>query len=221
MRVIIVGGGEVVYFLARTFLSKGYNVSIINDSMSECDILSKRLKALIIHGDGSDPDFMEDAMARESQILIAVTPYDHVNLVTCQTASLRFKIPRTMALVNDPDNYEIFKELGIDHIFNQTDLIVSMIEKQVRYEHVVNLLEYSEGGVLINEVHVSSKMPAAGRKSKDLDLPEGSKIIGIVRNKEFQMKTEDMPIQEGDLILLLTNPNNHGATLRAICGKEA
>ncbi len=221
MRVIIVGGGEVVYFLARTFLSKGYHVSIINESMDECDILSKRLKALIIHGDGSDPDFMEDAMAREAQILIAVTPYDHVNLVTCQTASLRYKIPRTMALVNDPDNYEIFKDLGIDHIFNQTDLIVSMIEKQVRYEHVVNLLEYGDGGVLINEVHVTSKMPAAGKKPEDLDIPDGASIIGIVRNKEFKLRSADMLIQEGDLILLLTTPNNHGATLRAICGKEA
>lgn len=220
MRVIIVGGGEVVYFLARTFLSKGYNVSIINDSSTECDSLSKRLKALIIKGDGSDPDFMEDAMAREAQILIAVTPYDHVNLVTCQTASLKYKIPRTMALVTDPDNYEIFKDLGVDHIFNQTDLIVSMIEKQVRFDHVVNLLEYGEGGVLINEVHITQKMPAAGMNAAELDLPEGAKIIGIVRNKEFHMK-DDFTLEGGDLMLLLTRPNNHGATLRAICGKEA
>ena len=221
MRVIIVGGGEVVYFLARTFLSKGYNVSIINESMEECEGLARRLKALIIHGDGSDSDYLEDAMARESQILIAVTPYDHINLVTCQTASLRFKIPRTMALVNDPDNYEIFKDLGIDHIFNQTDLIVSMIEKQVRYEHVINLLEYQEGNVLINEIHITSKMPAFGKIPDKIDLPEGAAIIGISKKKEFHLEDSENQLESGDLVLLLTNPKNHGTSLRAICGEEA
>ena len=221
MRVIIVGGGEVVYFLARTFLSKGYNVSIINESMAECESLSRRLKALIIHGDGSDPDYLEDAMARESQILIAVTSYDHINLVTCQTASLRFKIPRTMALVNDPDNYEIFKDLGIDHIFNQTDLIVSMIEKQVRYEHVVHLMEYQEGNVLINEIHITSKMPAFGKIPDKIELPSDAEIIGISKKKKFYLNDSENPLEKGDLVLLLTNPQNHGASLRAICGEEA
>lgn len=221
MRVILIGGGEVVYFLARTFLSKGYHVSIINDSAEECERLAMRLKALIVHGDGSDPDFLDDAKARESQVLIAVTPHDHINLVCCQTASLRFNIPRTVALVNDPDNFDIFKELGISHIFNQTDLIVSMIEKQARYENVSSLLEYEEGNVLINEVRITSKMPANGTAIGDLELPQGASIIGITRSQKFHLKDDQFRIQEGDLILLLANPKILGSTLRVLCGEEA
>ncbi|MCD4786265.1 MAG: NAD-binding protein [Candidatus Eremiobacteraeota bacterium] len=221
MRVILVGGGEVVYFLARTFLSKGYFVSIINDSQEESEMLAKRLNALIICGDGSDPNFLEDAKARESKIFIAVTPYDHINMVCCQTASLKFKIPRTMALVNDPDNYEVFKELGIDHVFNQTELIVSMIEKQVKYEHITNLLDDEEGGVLISEIHMTTKMPALGEKLGDINLPDEVSIIGVTRKKKFELKRDSMTLEVGDRILILTNPENLAVSLRAICGEEA
>lgn len=221
MRVILVGGGEVVYFLARTFLSKGYFVSIINDSQKESDMLSKRLNALIIYGDGSDPDILEDAKAREAKIFIAVTPYDHINMVCCQTAALKFKIPRTMALVNDPDNYEVFIELGIDHVFNQTDLIVSMIEKQVKYEHITNLLDYEEGGILISEIHMTTKMPTLGERLGNLKLPDEASIIGVTRKKKFEMKRDSMTLEVGDRILILTNPENHAILLRIICGKEA
>jgi len=221
MRVILVGGGEVVYFLARTFLSKGYFVSIINDSPEESEMLSKRLNALIIYGDGSDPNFLEDAKAREAKIFIAVTPYDHINMVCCQTAALKFRIPRTMALVNDPDNYEVFRELGIDHVFNQTELIVSMIEKQVKYEHVTSLLEYEEGGMLISEIHLTTKMPKVGERIGDIKLPDGASIIGVTRKKKFEPKRDSMTLQVGDKILILTNPENHATSLRAICGEEA
>lgn len=221
MRVIIVGGGQVVYYLARTFLSKGYNVSIINESHQECIKLTRRLKALIINGDGSSSRYLNDAKANEAKLLIAVTPYDHINLVCCQTASLKFNIPKTLALVNDPDNYNIYKELGINYVFNQTDLMVSMIEKQVQYDYITNLLEYDKAGILINEVSVSSKMPSAGKTLGELGLPDGSAVFGVTRRGRFYLNDKTFRLQPDDSMLLMTTPGNHGAVLKLLCGEEA
>ncbi len=221
MRVILVGGGEVAYFLTRAFLSKGHPVSVVNRKRMECEHLAKNMKALVICGDGSDPNVLGDARAREAQLLIAVTPYDHINLVCCQTASMLFKIPRTLALVNDPDNYEIFKMLGIDHVFNETDLIVSMLEKQLEYSYLSHLLTYADGNVLVNEILMKEKMPGIGQRIDELPLPDGSRIIGILRGEKFLMPGGELAIESSDRLLLLSNPAELAPTLRIICGEEA
>lgn len=225
MRVVIIGGGEVVYFLTRTFISKGYPVSVVNDSAHECEQLARSLKALVINGDGSDPNVLEDARAREAQLLIAVTPYDHINLVCCQTAALLFKIPRTLALVNDPDNYEIFRQLGIDHVFNQTDLIVSMLEKQVEYAYLTHIFSYSNGQALFNEVLLKETMPAVGQRLGDTTLGKKAKVVGIVREGSFfqidMNEDQDVRFHSGDRVLILTDPESLAPTLRTLCGEEA
>ena len=221
MRVILVGGGEVAYFLTRAFMSKGYPVSVVNRNRQECEHLARSLKAMVIHGDGSDPNVLEDARAREAQLLIAVTPYDHINLVCCQTGSLLYKIPRTLAMVNDPDNYEIFKLLGIDHVFNQTDLIVSMLEKQLEYSYLTHLLNYGDGQALINEILMKENMPGVNQRIVELDLPGKSRIIGILREDKFRIGDSDFVLHGGDRVLLLSNPEELAPTLRILCGEEA
>lgn len=221
MRIIIVGGGEVVFFLARTFLSKGYQVSVINKSMKKCEQLAKSLKVLVINGDGSNPQYLEDALAREAELLIAVTPFDHVNLVCCQTGSMIFGIPSTLALVNDPDNYEIFKNFGIQHVFNQTELIASMLEKNVEYDNLNHLLSYADEQVLFNEVRLTDKMPASGKTLREIVLPEKVRIIGVTRKGKFIFVNMDFRFEPNDLMLILTTPESHGPAVRAVCGKEA
>jgi trk system potassium uptake protein TrkA len=75
MRVILVGGGEIVFFLARAYIGRGDNVSIINADRDECEHLSRKLNAVVIKGDATDPDILEDALARQAQAIIAVTPF--------------------------------------------------------------------------------------------------------------------------------------------------
>jgi trk system potassium uptake protein len=221
VKVIIVGGGELVFFLARTYLSKGYKVSVVNLHKDECEQLAKTLeKVMVICGDGTDPRFLEDAHAREAQLLLAVTPKDYVNLVCCQTGALKFNIPRTLALINDPDNYNMYKELGISHVFNQTELMVSMLERNVSYDYLSHLATVADGEVFFNEIHVNEKMPVVGGIIGDIDLPHKARIIGIERNSSFELAVRDSIVQDGDKLVILTTPENHALTLRVLAGEE-
>jgi len=67
-------------------------------------------------GDGSEPAVLEEAGARQADVLISLAPYDPDNLVACQIAQKLFGVPRTLALVNDPDNEAVFQQLGIADI---------------------------------------------------------------------------------------------------------
>ena len=73
-RIIIVGGGKLVYFLTRLFLSKGSSVTIINSDREECTRLARNLKATVVYGDGSDPRVQSEAETERSDVVLAVTP---------------------------------------------------------------------------------------------------------------------------------------------------
>jgi len=221
LRVLIAGGGEVVFFLAKSFLSKGYQVSVINRNAKECEQLARSLKALVINGDSSDPRILEDARAREADMLAAVTPYDHVNLASCLSGKVLFDIRRTLTLINDPDNFEIYKQLGVDHVFNQTDLIVSMLERNLEYKHVNTLFSYADGKFLLNEIVVTEKMPVSKTKVEEFSLPENTQIVSVVRDGDLYFAKEGFEFQPGDRILLMTTPQSHSSALRLLCEEEA
>ena len=117
MKVILIGGGKLVYFLVRQFASKGYHLTIINQDAVEAKALARQLKATVILGDGSDPGMLKEAGAYQADIVLSLTPHDQDNLVACQIAQKRYGVPRTIALVNDPDYQEVFQQLGVTVAF--------------------------------------------------------------------------------------------------------
>ncbi len=127
MNVILIGGGKTTYFLARQFTGRGYRVAIINRDGTEAKQLSEQVQALVLLGDGSDPTMLEEAGAGQAQVVVALTPHDQDNLVACQLARQMYGVPRTVALVNDPENEAIFVELGVSLTFSATRTLANLI----------------------------------------------------------------------------------------------
>jgi trk system potassium uptake protein len=96
MKIIIVGGGMKVHFLAKSFISKGYDITIINDDIEYCKKLSRTHRANVVNGDGSLPEILEDAGIEYTDAVIASTPDDPTNLVICQLASKLYEVPKTI-----------------------------------------------------------------------------------------------------------------------------
>ncbi|MDO9547501.1 MAG: NAD-binding protein, partial [Candidatus Marinimicrobia bacterium] len=81
MKFIIVGGGNSVYYLSRSLISKGHHVTIINRNQTECIQLARKLNISVIHGDASSKTILEQAGAGSADGLFAITLNDHDNLV--------------------------------------------------------------------------------------------------------------------------------------------
>lgn len=220
MKVIIVGSGKVVYFLAKVFLSQGHQPAVVDPDKEECLWLSGQIKALVLHGDGSRPALLEEAGAREATTVLAVTPRDQDNLVICQLAARMFGVPRTLALVNDPENQEVFLRLGVSVAFSTTHIMASLIEEQAGLEEVVNLLPVAQGKVIVTELALRQGLPAVGRSLKELDMPIGSLIGAIIRADQATVPRGNDRLQAEDRLVLISTPESYGPALRCLMGRD-
>lgn len=220
MRVILIGGGKTIYFLARQFISKGYHVTLINREADEAANLSRQIKAVVVLGDGSDPVILEEAGARRADVVLALTGHDEDNLVACQLARQMYGVPRTVALVNDPENEAVFRQLGVTVAFSATRIIATLIEEQTGFEEIANLFPVAEGKITVSEVTVDADAPALGKSLQGLNLPEGVLVAGILRNGEAIVPRGTSRIELDDRLILVGQPENYGAALRALVGGE-
>jgi trk/ktr system potassium uptake protein len=220
MRVIIVGGGRPLYFLAQTFRRKGHAVTIINRDASECARLAGRIDATIVHGDGTEHRILEEAGARATRIVLAATPSDPDNLICCQLARSQFSVPRAIALVNDPDNREVFRELGIDAISTALT-VASLIEQRITLDQVTNLIPAGDGRVTIAEITLDEPCPIAGRPIATIGLPRDALIAVVTRNGETIIPRGDTALRTGDRVLLVTLSASRGRALKILTGHSA
>ena len=219
MRVLIIGSGKTLYFLCRNFAAKGYEVVIINRNQAECVRLARQLSATVVYGDGSNAKILKEAGAMRADAVLAITPNDQDNLIICQLASLRFGVPRTIALANDPDNADVFDKLGVSS-FSTTHIIGSLIEQRASLEQIINLLPVGEGRVNVTEIVLAADSPVAGKLLKDIELPENALIAVVIRSNQPIVPRGANDLLAGDRVVLITLPENHGRVLKAFTGER-
>lgn len=219
-KVLLAGSGKNLYFLALNFISKGYRVTIVDPDREECTQLARELKATVVHGDASYPQVLEDSGAFEMDAVIALTQQDQDNLVICQSASLHYQVPRCMALVNDPENEEVFKRLGVT-AFSVAGILGSLIDRQVSWEEITSLLPLGGGRVNVLEMVLEKAFPVCDKPIQQVALPRNS-LIAVVMNKEgTQVPHGGTVLQDGDRIILITLPDTLGESIEIITGKKS
>jgi trk system potassium uptake protein TrkA len=224
MRVLLIGGGETIetiYFLARLFTRRGYRVTIVNPYPDEAQMLARQVKATVIVGDGSDPAVLEEAGARRADVVLSLTPQDPDNLVACQVAQRLYHVPRTMALVNDPDNEQIFRQLGITEVFSATRVIGSLIEGQTVFDEITHLFPAAEGQLHVSELVLDEEAPATGKSLAELDLPQDSLVAAIIRDGQVIVPRGQDHLQVADRLILIGVPENQEEVFRLLAGKGA
>jgi trk system potassium uptake protein TrkA len=224
MKIILIGGGETIetiYFLARLFVRRNYQVTVVNPHPDEALMLSRRVKATVILGDGSDPAVLQEAGARRADVVLSLTPHDPDNLVACQVAQKLYGVPRTLALVNDPDNEEVFCKLGIAEVFSATRVIGSLIEGQTVSDEITYLFPADEGRLNVTEVVLGEGAPAADKTLQELVLPQDSLVAAIIRDGQAIVPHGDSRLQGADRLILISLPENQDEVLRVLTGEEA
>jgi trk system potassium uptake protein TrkA len=218
MRVILIGGSNTVYFLARQFARRRYHVTIINRDPGDCRDLATQTSATIVHGDGTDMNRLEEAGARMADVVLALTSSDPDNLIACQIATKKFGVPRTIAKVNDPDNEAVFQRLGVSVAFSSTRVIGSIIDQETDFEEVHELMPIAHGKLHVSDVHLNDESPSVGKYVRDLNLNEGTLIAAIIRNDVVTVPNGATRLQSGDHLVVITQPQSETHDLKVLCG---
>lgn len=221
MRIIIIGGSKTVYFLARQFVGHSDHVTIINRDLARCKELSQQTKATVVFGEGSDVARLEEAGARRADILLALTSHDQDNLIACQIAQRIFGVPRTLALVNDPENEQFFKQMGISIAFSATKVIASIIEQQAHFDDITTLMPLAKGRLNITDVRLDDNSPAVGKTLQELELTEGSLVACIIRDDEVIVPRGGTRLLTEDHLILISQPEHQEQDLAMLCGGDA
>jgi trk system potassium uptake protein TrkA len=220
MYIVVVGGGRVGYHLTKALLEEKHEVALVEKNAAICDAINEELGSVCIRGDGSEVAVLADIGTSRADMLIAVTGDDEDNLVACQLAKHRFKVPRTVARVVNPKNAALFKKLGIDIPVVSTNVILENIEAEVPTHPLTHLLTIRDRGLEIVEIRVLPHSHSAGKAIKTLSVPPGAVLSLIIRKgiRPF-VPTPDTVLEADDQVIAATTAEAEPA-LRQSLGDE-
>lgn len=216
MYIVVIGGGNIGFYLARTLIEEGHEILVVERDRREVEYIANELGDVAMQGDGCEVSTLEDAGCGRADMLVAVTGGDEDNLVSCQVAKARFQVSRTVARINNPKNREIFRRLGIDVTVSSTELILEHIEQEVPTHPLVHLADLTGGEFKLVSVRVPQGSDAVGRQIADLSLPSDV-LIGLVIKKEAgpQVVRGDTRLDGEDTVFAIVKPENE-STLRGV-----
>jgi len=217
--VLVVGGGLVGYYLARSLLKNGHEVTIIERNRATYNMISQQVDCPVVLGEGSAAAVLEHAGAARADILCAVTNHDDDNLISCQMAKYRFGVPRTIARVKNPKNETVMRRLSVDLTVSATAAMFNVIRNLVPQTPVVSLGNLGSCAAGIMEFRVTDRSYLAGKKAGALALPPGCKVLGVIRGGEALASIGSTILQSGDTVLGFV-PQAQEASVREILSKS-
>ena len=104
MYFVIAGGGEVGFHLAKALLEAGHEIMLIESDRRRAQWIEEQLGSVVLNAPADEGRFQMEAGCQRADAMVAVTGEDPANLVICQLAKWKCKVPRVIARVNDPKN---------------------------------------------------------------------------------------------------------------------
>ncbi len=180
MKILIIGVGQVGYFLCERLSLEGHEVTLIDSREEQLNRASDRLNVLGILGNGASAEILEQAGIKDTNIFIAVTDSDEVNILACLLAR-EYQVPTRVARVKSIEytgqSAVLSKEkLGIDLLINPDDAVAEEIVKIACRTGAFDVAEFVEGQIQFLGYRISEGSPLC-----DLTLKELGEIRGIYR----------------------------------------
>ena len=201
---VIVMGGDKTSVRAALTTPDYMNVKIIEKGAERCEKLNELRgdsDTMVIHGDGRDLGLLEEEGIRNTQAFVALTGNAETNILACLTAK-RLGVRKTVAMVENLDYVKMAEELDIGTIINKMTIAASHIFQMMLDADVSNLRS-----LMLVDSEVAEFVAAEGSKVtkkpvKDLGLPFGTTIGGLVRKGVGMLVNGNSQIEAGDSVMV-------------------
>jgi trk/ktr system potassium uptake protein len=217
MYVLIAGGGKAGANVMRTLLRNGHEATLIEQDRDRFERLEHEFEHQVMLGDATEIYVLEKAgIRRPPNLVLALTGDDEDNLVICQLAKEKYGVSKVIARVNDPRNQAHFDLLGISPTVCATSSILGLVEHEVPEHELVHLLELRKENLEIVEVQIDRDSPSAGKKVEALSLPEGARLISIMRDGRSEIAVGASRLEPGDQVLAILQPGKEDELRRVL-----
>lgn len=220
MKITVIGCGKVGIEITRRLYEEGHDLLVIDKEETKlAKIHENNLDVMAMKGSGSSARILKSQDVRDSDLLVAVTNSDEINMIACMMAK-KLGIPKTVARIRDPDyarDLIVSKEdLGLDLVVNPEYAAAMEISRVLTVALPVHTEPFANGKVQMADIPVDESITAfANKKLQDIVLPRSCLIVAISRRGEMVIPGGKDIILPGDTIYIL----GHSHSIDKICSK--
>jgi trk system potassium uptake protein TrkA len=212
MKILILGAGQVgrtaAYHLSR---EPANEVTIVDTNEDVLRDLQDRLDVRAVAGNGAYPTVLEAAGIADTDILVALTNSDEVNIVACEIAHALYRTPTKIARIRAPEytqREQLFTEgaLAVDVWISPEQLVTEYIARLLSYPGALQVVDFADGRVQLVGVRARRDGLLVGRELRALKehLPDTeARVAAIYRNDRLVPAIGDTVIEENDEIFFV------------------
>jgi len=219
-KVLVAGAGLWGAYVADHLIEQGHEVVVVEQDAT----VARRARAsggrVVITGDACEPSVLDRAGLQTVDTVVAATGDDEDNLVVSLLAKRSYGVPRVVARVNNPKNSWLFTDdWGVDTAVSAPAIMTRLLDAAVGIQDVVALLRSEHGGVALVEVTLDEDAAAVGKRANELNLPERSVVVAVVRGERVLPAGGGGPLEPGDEVLAVTALATEPALRNALGGE--
>lgn len=203
MYIVIIGAGELGYYLAQLLLEEEHDAVIVDKDPARCEKISHKLDIVATQGDGTETAVLEKVGVKEADAVVALTGQDETNMVVSLLAK-ELGAKAVAARISKVEYDEtVLKKLGIDIVIHPEAAAAGYIEELITKPEVLDLAFISRGQAEIMEMQVKKSSKIAGKQIKDIEQPAGSSIVALYEEKNLIIPKPTDEIKVGQKVLVL------------------
>ncbi|HPN68140.1 MAG TPA: Trk system potassium transporter TrkA [Saprospiraceae bacterium] len=223
MKIVLAGAGDIGFHLAKMLSSEQHDIVLIDTSESVLEYAATHLDVLVIKGDSSSVDILRNAGIKSTDLFIAVTTHESVNLISCILAK-RLGAKQTIARASksefvQKEQKQIFVDLGIDKIIYPTQLAAFEIRRLLKLSKVTDNFEFEGGKMSVLGIVLGETSPFIGRSLREMDelYPQmDSRPIAVLRGHETILPRSNTTLRINDHVYFITLAKDRDQLLRII-----
>ncbi len=230
MNIIICGAGRVGFTIAKLLSEQGHSITVIDQSSEDIQKINDSLDVKAIVGKATYPSILEKANASETDMIIAVTRNDEINMLICQIAFSIFNIPKKIARIRSQDYLNpkftrvYSKEnLPIDVIISPEIEIAKSIQRKLEAPGALDSVPFVENKIRLLEILIKDncklidiRLNELTKKFPNLD----ANVVAIIRNDKLFIPKKTDSVKKDDKIYVIINSSQKEETLKAFGHEE-
>ncbi len=208
--IMIVGGGKTTFYLTRMLLDMGLDVKVIERNRKRClELVEAFPEATIIHGDGTDHEFLMSESLAEMDAFVALTDNDEENVIVSMFAREK-GVLRVIPKVNRVSLGFVLEKLGLENAITPKNITANQIVQYVRAmqnslgSNVESLMKIIDGKVEILEFRVRENCKFIGKPLKDLHIKDGILFCYITHKGKTNVAKGDSFVSQGDTVMIIS-----------------